>query len=303
MRHRNFKVIVIIALFLGIAGSLPVSAARKEVSKLSNVKVEEILDGDTIVVREQAYSVGRARDRYIIDLAGVSAPPPDEDAGQEAIKFLKYKVLRKSADAEYVPQMNGWKVSVGGIRDVSAEMIERGLVKRNNDNGEYVSEEERAKEKKKGVWQQPDKPADSLSDADLSMTEDTLHTSPDTFHDLSQGIQQQNYVQQRPAYQQGYSYDLTMTGSDSFYERATAPRTLYVFPSSRRKLKGLFFIITGMNYRLIEELRPNEFVTVKCIFIKMVNVRDWYGDKQVPLFKYIGKAPTLGVGGEIMYYD
>jgi len=293
------------AIPVAICLLLPFNVQGKEVTKMKNAKVVEIVDGDTIIVRQAQYRGYYYRDKYIIDLAGIQALPIGTKLGKEAYTFLKRKLLNETVDVYLSTNMNGWIVKKTGYGDISEELVERGLAYRVDDNGLYIKAQESAMKRNRGLWKDPDTAALAQQNQyePLPLDEYEEHSLPDYFHDIQSSVQEDNYVEKRDEFKTGHSYDLVITGRDYFYERATVPRTLYVYSVRWRKPTSLFFIIAGMDYREVEELRPGEFLTVSCVYVKNITVQSWYKAYSIPLFKFVGSSPTLGVGGELMYYD
>lgn len=280
------------------------NAPAKEVTRLRNAKVVEIVDGDTIIAREAKYGIYFSSERYILNLAGIQTFPVESELGKEAYKFLKRQLLNEKINADYIPSMDGWIVKRRS-QDISEELVKRGLAYRVSDADTYLKAEQSAKNRNKGLWKIPELAAKVRQQRDetLPLEQFEEHGVPDYFHDIQAPVEKSNYVEKREEFKVGHVYDVVITGIDYFYERATVPRTLYIYSSVARNPKSLFFIIAGMDYRTVEELRPDEYLTVSCIFIKYVSVQSWYNTYEVPLFKYTGTTPTLGVGGELMYYE
>jgi endonuclease YncB( thermonuclease family) len=299
-RIQNILIVTVAVVSLLSARNTP----AKEVTKLKNAKVVEIVDGDTIIAREAKYGIYFSSKRYILNLAGIQAFPVESDLGKEAYKYLKRQLKNEKINAYYIPSMNGWIVKRRS-NDISEELVKRGLAYRVADDDMYIKAENSAKTRNKGLWKIPELAAKvrKMRDETLPLEQFEAHAVPDYFHDIQAPVEKSNYVEKREDFKVGHVYDVVITGIDYFYERATVPRTLYVYSSVTRNPKSLFFIIAGMDYRTVEELRPDEYLTVSCIFIKYVTVQSWYKTYEVPLFKFTGTTPTLGVGGELMYYE
>ena len=297
---------ILTAVPVAICLLMTFSVQGKKITKMKNAKVVEIVDGDTIIVRQAQYRGFYYRDKYMIDLAGVRALPIGTKIGKDAYTFLKRKLYNETVDLYLITNMNGWIVKKTGYGDMSEELIERGLAYRVTDDGLYAKTQESAEKRNRGLWKDPDTAAlarqYALEMDPLSQAEYDDHALPDYFHDIQAPVQEENYVEKREEYERGHAYDLVITGLDYFYERATVPRSLYVYSARTRRPTTLFFVIAGMDYREVEELRPREYLTVSCVYVKNIRVYSWYKTYTIPLFKYVGSSPTLGVGGELMYY-
>jgi endonuclease YncB( thermonuclease family) len=268
--------------------------------KLQNIKVTEIKSGDTFVAERAAPATGENQNMVTITLAGVKAPPNDSKYGMEAITFLNNRLKGHSVNAEYDQSMDGWRVKISGV-DVSEELVKRGLVYRSNDQDLYKKAETYAQNNRTGMWLERPLEGRTKKSGEVPVYDYDAHTIPEYYHDISDEVKSKNYVQKRPVYTPGTSYSLTISGADSFYERATSPRTIFVHSSSRKDAASLMYIIAGMDIRLIDKLRPGEFKSFDCTFLRMVDLRNWYGAQQAPLFSFEGKSDTLGVGGELMH--
>jgi endonuclease YncB( thermonuclease family) len=268
--------------------------------KLQNIKVIEIKSGDTFLAEQATPPQTEMQNQVTINLAGIKAPPSDSVYGKQAITFLKDRLLGYSVNAEYDRPMEGWRVTLSG-NDVSEELVKRGLVYRSNDQDVFKQAETYARINRTGMWKEQPLEGKPKNGGEVPVYDYDAHTVPEYFHDISNEVKQKNYVQQQPQYVSGQSYSLTISGDDSFYERATSPRTIFVHSSSRKDAASLMYIIAGMDIRLIDKMRPGEFKSFDCTFLRMVDLRNWYGAQQAPLFSFEGKSDTLGVGGELMH--
>lgn len=275
-------------------------AAQMPARKLQNIKVIEIKSGDTFLAERATPEQAETQNQVTINLAGIKAPPNDSAYGKEAVKFLKARLLGYSVNAEYDQPMDGWRVKLTGF-DVSEELVKRGLVYRSNDQDIFKNAETYARKNRAGMWKEQPLESGTQRKGEVPVYDYDAHTVPEYFHDISDEVKNKNYVQQRPQYAPGQSYSLTISGDDSFYERATSPRTIFVHSSSRKDAASLMYVIAGMDIRLIDKLRPGEFKSFDCTFLRMVDLRNWYGANQAPLFSFEGKSDTLGVGGELMH--
>jgi endonuclease YncB( thermonuclease family) len=291
---------MVISIIILAAGIAVLCSAQMPARKLQNIKVIEIKSGDTFLAERATPPQAEKQNEVTINLAGIKAPPSDSLYGREAVKYLKDRLLGHSVNAEYDRPMDGWRVKLSGY-DVSEELIKRGLVYRNNDQDVFKKAEAYARNNRQGMWKERPLEDSQKRKGEVPVYDYDAHTVPEYFHDISDEVNQKNYVQQRPQYVPGQSYSLTISGDDSFYERATSPRTIFVHSSSRKDAASLMYVIAGMDIRLIDKMRPGEFKSFDCTFLRMVDLRNWYGAKQAPLFSFEGKSDTLGVGGEIMH--
>jgi len=287
-------------IFAFAVGISVLCSAQQPDKKLKNIKVTEIKSGDTFVAERATPPQTETQNEVTIVLAGIKAPPNDSKYGKEAVKFLKSRLLGLSVNAEFDRPMDGWRVKVSST-DVSEELVKRGLVYRSNDQNLFKKAEAYAKSNRTGMWKEKPPEDQGGKSSDVPVYDYNSHSVPEYYHDISDEVKTKNYVQKRPEYTPGTSYSLTISGDDSFYERATSPRTIFVHSSSRKDAASLMYVIAGMDIRLIDKMRPGEFKSFDCTFLKMVDLRNWYGANKAPLFSFEGKSDTLGVGGELMH--
>ncbi len=292
-----FNTFILACFLILLSPSLP---AQDTTGTMQNLKIIRIVNGDTCIARRSSASTQYTQDQISLHLAGIKAPPANQPAGKPAFDFLKNKLLNKTVDASFDQSMNGWRIILPGLGDLSAAMVRRGLVFRENDGDRYLQAEQDAQKNKAGRWQSSPIDSSPKQPKKIPVYDYGSHTVPEYFHDISEDIQI-NYVQKRPAYSPGHTYNLIISGNDLFYERATVPRTIYIYTSPQKDPRSVKFVISGMDIREIDKLRPGDTLTVQCTFVQNVELSNLYGTDNVPLFDFIGKAPTLGVGGELMY--
>ena len=271
-------------LMLGAAGFATLllwTTAANAARDMKRVKVIEIVTGDTIVVLDVPDSVhgsAKANKAYlkVVKLYGVEAPDVSEDVGKQAYEFLKDEVLKKRVTVRIEDRKSDdpviGKVKAPGMRDVGEEMVERGLVRRHNDDGEYEKAEEKAQKKKRGVW---------AADA-----EDEGPEGPVT-----------------PRSAIGKFYKLRISGYDTWYRFGDSPNRFLVYQKRKGGTLVRRFILAGIDPRRLDKLRPSDSEDVYVQLIKDESIKFADGSvKSFPVLKVVGKSRVYGVGGELMYY-
>jgi len=265
----------------GFAALLLWTTAANGARDMKRVKVIEIVTGDTIVVRDTPDVVqgsAKANKAYLktVKLYGVDAPDVSEEVGKQACKFLADEVLNKRVTVHVEDRKSDdpviGKVKAPGMRDVGKEMVERGLVRRLDDDGEYEKAEEKAQKKKRGVW---------AADA-----EDEGPEGPVT-----------------PRGAIGKFYKLRITGYDTWYRFGDSPNRFLVYQKGKGGKLIRRFILAGIDPRRLDKLRPSDSEDVYVQLVKDESIKFADGSvKSFPVLKVVGKSRVYGVGGELMYY-
>ncbi len=119
-------------------------------------KVVGVSDGDTITVLDEL-----DKGRFRIRLFGIDCPEKSQDFGQVAKKHLSSLIFGKRVFIRY-REIDRYGRVVGKVlldgMDINLEMLKAGLAwhyKRYDNTPEYAEAEKRAKEKRIGLWQQP----------------------------------------------------------------------------------------------------------------------------------------------------
>jgi len=168
------------------------------------------------------------------------------------------------------------RVKATGIRDVGAELVERGLAQRKDDNGEYKKEEEKAHNKKLGLW------------ADIYQKP----KKDDNVYDLKDS-----------GAKEWEMYKLKLSGYDKFYKIGTGPNKYLVYHKSRAGKAISQYVLVGIDPHRIDILRAGDIDMVIVQPTGKQGLRFPSGKiKYFPILKVVGKNTVHGVGGELMYY-
>lgn len=119
-------------------------------------KVVGVSDGDTITVLDDL-DKGRFRIRFF----GIDCPEKSQDFGNVAKKYLSSLIFGKKVSIRF-REVDRYGRIVGKVildgTDINLKMLEAGLAwhyKRYDNTPEYAEAEKKAKEKRIGLWQQP----------------------------------------------------------------------------------------------------------------------------------------------------
>ncbi len=257
-------------------------AASLSAANLRDAKVKEIVDANTIIVKVIPLVAFNSslRKPKTVKLFGIYTPPEMTVITENAQIYLNEKILGEKVTVYIEKDMGGnnviGRVRAPRIRDVGAELIERGLAKRRNDEGKYEKEEKKAKKKKLGLW------------ADIYQNrrkEENVYELKDS------GIKEWEM------------YKLKLSGYDAFYKIATGPNKFLVYHKNGNGKVLNQYILVGIDPHKIDVLRNGDFDEIVVQSTGKQGVRFPSGKvKYFPVLKVVGKNQVHGVGGELMYY-
>ena len=259
-----------------------VFAVSLSAANIRDAKVKEVVDANTIIVKVVPLvafnsSLKKAK---TVKLYGIQTPPEMTVISENAQIYLNENLLGEKVTVYVEKDLADdnviGRVRAPRIRDVGSELVKRGLAMRQDDNGKYEKEEEKARKKKLGLWadiyqnRHKENNAYELKDSDVKEWE---------------------------------MYKLKLSGYDAFYKIGNGPYKYLVYHKDPNGKVLTQYVLVGVDPHKIDALRNGDYDEVVVQTTGKQGIRFPSGNiKYFQILKVVGKNQVHGVGGELMYY-